>query len=453
MTFANLYHICPQDRLGNFGPSSIGKQLYYALLSGAMQYPVPHQAEGLLHIGNWLIEEGITIFISLPTAFRHLINTAPKDERFPNLRVIRLCGEPLIKRDVESYQQQFSSGCVLVNMYASKETGTVSQYLIDKNTIVASSRVPVGYPEEGIKLFVVDDLAHEVPFDQLGEIVVQSRFLSSGYWQGNTQTPKPIHLKTVEGAEHLYFTGDIGRLSKDGLLEHLGRKDSMVKIRSFRVDIGEVEAKLSEHPGVKEAAVIAKENLFGETTLIAYFVPYGNPSPTVTSLRSFLQKELPDYMIPTTFVALTKFSLLATGKVNRRALPDPGRSRPELATDYAAPRTPIEQQLAKVWGEILSLNQIGIHDDFFELGGHSLAATRVVSQVIKQFQLQIPLRSLFDSPTVAEMAAVITEHQGKQLGGIELEQLLSELESMSDEEAQRMLVEESARTPTGDGHE
>ena len=445
MTFANLYHICPQDRLGNFGPSSIGKQLFYALLNGATQYPVSHRSEGLLHIDKWLIEEGITIFISLPTAFRHLVNTAPTDERFPNLRVIRLCGEPLIRRDVELYQQQFSSGCVLVNMYASKEAGTISQYLIDKNTLVLGSRVPVGYPEDGVVVCVVDDLANQVPYDQSGEIVVQSRFLSSGYWQGDAPTANPPDPKTVETEERRCFTGDIGRLSKDGLLEHLGRKDSMVKIRSFRVDIGEVEAKLSNHPGVKEAAVIAKEDSFGGKTLIAYFVPLGHPTPTVTSLRNFLGKDLPDYMIPATFISLLNFPLLATGKINRRALPDPDKSRPALATVYASPTTPIEQQLVKVWGEILSLDRIGIHDNFFELGGHSLAATRVVSQVIKQFQLEIPLRSLFESPTVAEMSAVITEHQGKLLGKEELERLLSELELMSDEEAQQLVAKESVK--------
>jgi acyl carrier protein len=155
-------------------------------------------------------------------------------------------------------------------------------------------------------------------------------------------------------------------------------------------------------------------------------------------------------MIPTTFIALTKFSLLATGKVNRRALPDPDKSRPELDKEYATLRTPIEEQLVQIWSEILSLDRIGIHDNFFDLGGHSLAATRIVSQAIKQFQLEIPLHSLFQAPTVAEMAAVIEAHQGKRVGEANLERMLAELESLSDDEARRLIAEESGKPIRGD---
>ena len=137
--------------------------------------------------------------------------------------------------------------------------------------------------------------------------------------------------------------------------------------------------------------------------------------------------------------------LTGTGKVNRRALPDPGKSRPDLATPLVAPTTEVESKLAAIWEDVLSLDRVGVNDNFFDLGGHSLAATRVVSQVIKQFQLELPLLSLFQSPTVAEMAAVITEHQGKLLGEEELERLLSELESMSEEEAQQLVAKETVK--------
>lgn len=151
-------------------------------------------------------------------------------------------------------------------------------------------------------------------------------------------------------------------------------------------------------------------------------------------------------MVPSIFVALDELPLTGTGKVNRRALPDPGKSRPNLATPWVAPTTEVEGKLAAIWENVLSLDRVGVNDNFFDLGGHSLAATRVVSQVIKQFQLELPLLSLFQSPTVAEMAAVIIEHRGKLLGEEELERLLSEVELMSDEEARQFVAKEPIKT-------
>src|SRR4030095_6834580 len=201
-----------------------GKQLFYALLNGAAQYPILLQSDELFHLGKWLMDEGITIFISLPTAFRHLATMLPEGKKCPNLRVIRLGGESLSKKDVELYKRHFSSGCVLVNMYASQETGTVSQYLMKKSTTVNGRRVPVGYPRSGIKIYLLDDLGKEVSRDQTGEIVVQSRELNSGSWQGRDKTAKPAPLKSLEAGESLYFTGDFGRVFAGGFLGRVGSK-------------------------------------------------------------------------------------------------------------------------------------------------------------------------------------------------------------------------------------
>jgi acyl carrier protein len=162
-------------------------------------------------------------------------------------------------------------------------------------------------------------------------------------------------------------------------------------------------------------------------------------------LRGFLQKSLADYMIPSVFVSIDKIPLTSNGKVDRKALPVPDNSRPALDTPFVEPRTVIERELVSIWAKILALQDLGIHDNFFDLGGHSLAATRVVSQVIKSYQLELPLQSLFQSPTVAEMAAVITEHLGKTLGGEELDRILTELESMSDEAAQQLAVKDRVK--------
>jgi acyl carrier protein len=158
-------------------------------------------------------------------------------------------------------------------------------------------------------------------------------------------------------------------------------------------------------------------------------------------LRVFLKKNLPDYMVPSAFVMLDTIPLTPNGKLDRKALPEPDKLRPQLDTWYAAPTNPTEEQLAEIWSQVLSLDRVGVHDNFFDLGGHSLAATRVVSRVIKQFQLEVPLQSLFQSPTVAEMAAVIAEHQGKKLDKKELNRILTEMESLSEAEASRLVEE------------
>jgi acyl carrier protein len=194
---------------------------------------------------------------------------------------------------------------------------------------------------------------------------------------------------------------------------------------------------------IEKAVVVAREDSADHKRLVAYVVPTSAVAPTTSALRRALAANLPDYMIPSSFVFLDTMPLVGIGKVDRRALPDPGRNRPRLDTPFVAPRTPIENQLARIWLEVLSFDQVGIHDDFFDLGGDSLAAMRVVSKVIKKFQLEIPLQSLFQSPTVAEMAAVITESHGKELGEKDLDRILTELESRSDEEAKRLLADQS----------
>jgi acyl carrier protein len=196
---------------------------------------------------------------------------------------------------------------------------------------------------------------------------------------------------------------------------------------------------LLTHGSIKQAVVVARQNEAGETLLVAYFTATDRLGINASSLRAFLKQSLPEYMIPTAFVLLDSLPLAPTGKVDRRALPEPGKSRPDLDTPYVAPRTAEELQLAQIWAEVLSLEQVGIVDNFFDLGGHSLTATQVVSRVIRTFRLEVPLKALFESPTVEKMAAVISAHRAKKLGAEDLDLLLAELESLSDEEAQSSL--------------
>jgi len=232
----------------------------------------------------------------------------------------------------------------------------------------------------------------------------------------------------------------------DGCLLHLGRKDFFVKIRGYRIDIDEIEAALRECPGIKEAVVVARNNNSGDERLVAYLVPTVQPGPKVGELRRFLNEKLPDYMIPHNFVTLEAIPLTDTRKVDRKALPNPGTSRPELTTPYAAPKTAIEKELAKIWAEVLSTDEVGIHDDFFDLGGHSLSATRIISRVIASFELQLPVQALFDSPTVAAMSVVISNKEEQKADEEELKRLLREVESLSEETAEELLAEQVKST-------
>jgi acyl carrier protein len=257
------------------------------------------------------------------------------------------------------------------------------------------------------------------------------------------------------GDRRIYHTGDLGRLRADGLLYHLGRKDFQLKINGYRVEPGEIEAVLLAQDNVKQVVVgMGKPSTKTDSDrLIAYIVPSERPLPSTPALRRALKKKLPVCMVPSDFVFLTALPLTPNGKIDRRSLPPAGNARAELETPYVAPRSNVEKHLARIWSGVLGVRVVGIHDDFFDLGGHSLAAMRVVSQVIQQFRLELPLQSLFHSATIDAMAAVIVAHQEKRLGENDLENLLGELEALSDEDVQQLLAAETNPTNGGERHD
>ena len=240
-------------------------------------------------------------------------------------------------------------------------------------------------------------------------------------------------------------------LLSDGSIGFVGRKDFQVKIRGFRIELGEIEAVLEERLAVRASAVIARRDSPGDPSaplragkrLVAYVVPNHELKPSRSELHTFLNQRLPDYMVPSVFVVLDKLPLTQTGKLDRRALPAPDQIRSDLEGAFVAPRSPVEEVLAGIWAKVLGLDQVGIHDNFFELGGHSLLATQVISRVRKTFQVEVPLRTLFEMPTIEEFAEVIIQSQAKGAEQEDLSCMLAELESISDEEARQRLAYES----------
>jgi AMP-binding enzyme/phosphopantetheine binding protein len=235
--------------------------------------------------------------------------------------------------------------------------------------------------------------------------------------------------------ERLYRTGDLVRRVADGRLEFLGRLDHQVKIRGFRIETGEIESLLRRHPAVRDTVVVVREEA-NEKRLVAYLVRQPGQIAAMEELREHLQQSLPDYMIPSAFVVLDELPLTASGKVDRRRLPPPNEQRPELSESFVAPRTPIERELAGIWEEVLKVKGVGIYDNFFALGGHSLLATRVITRVNEALLIEMPLRAMFEQPTIAGSALAAAQAMTLQR---EARQLLSELSEMSEEEAQRLL--------------
>ena len=448
--YCNGLHVCTDDRVALLYSCSASQGLkitFAALLNGAALCPFQVRQQGVADLRAWLYREEITIYFSVPVIFRYFVDEMAGPANLPHLRIIQLGSDLVTRRELEAYQKHFSAATILIIRFGTTEIGTLSRMFFNVETVLEEATMPVGYASEDTSVYLLDEQDNEVPFNTVREIVVESRYVSPGYWRRPDLTREKFLSDPHGGDKRIYHTGDLGRLRRNGLQYHLGRKDYQLNIRGYRVEAGEIEAVLLAQGNVKEAIVATFEASTGADSdrLIAYIVPFEKPLPSIAGLRRAVREKLPAYMIPSDFVFLRSLPLTPNGKVDRRLLLAPGRARPALELAYVAPQSDIENDLAEIWGRVFDVHPIGIHDNFLDLGGHSLSATRVVSQVIKHFQLEISPKSLFQSPTVAEMALVIAEHQGKRLGEKEMERILTGLESLTEEEAQRLLPHGSER--------
>ena len=411
----NALHVSIDDRISLLRSNNVGatRDTFLALLSGATLLPLELKEEGLATLGIWLTAEGVTIFSCVATVFRHTLKSLTGRETFPKIRLVHIGGEPLAKSDVELYKQYFSDRCLFTSRFGMSETPTISYYFINKQTETADDRVPVGYPLEGIEVRLLDDDGKAVGANGTGEIVVKSAYLAVGYWRQPELTREKFRADPAGGNARIYRTGDLGYLRPDGCLVHMGRKDFQAKIRGHRVEVSEVEMALLGVEGIKQAAVLARDDDGDGRRLVAYVVAQESRALTVSALRATLKQTLPNYMQPSAFVILEHLPLTASGKVDRRALPAPARSRHQLDGSYAAAKNSLEKFLANLWAEVLGVTQVGIHDDFFQLGGDSLLASRVVARVNESFSLKSPLKILFETPTVDAIAQFVLAQEAK----------------------------------------
>jgi acyl carrier protein len=325
----------------------------------------------------------------------------------------------------------------------------VRQYFIDQETPLPDTIVPIGHVVEDMVIVLLDESGEEVGVGGIGEIAVRSEYLAAGYWRRPELTRERFQPDPEGGACRLYRTGDLGRMLSDGCLEYFGRKDFQAKVRGYTVEIAVVEAALQGLASVREAVVMTREDRPGEPRLVAYLVPAQRSVPTASALRRTLAEELPEYMIPSTFVMLDAVPLNANGKVDRRALPAPGATRPELEMPYCAPQGPVEEGLAAIWADVLGVERVGRDDPFLDLGGHSLHAVRVLARISELFQEEIKLPDFFAAPTVAGLARTVLALERAPGRVAAVARLRRALDKLSPREVTAMLQMRRERQPSG----
>jgi amino acid adenylation domain-containing protein len=413
-------------------------ELWGALLYGGRLVVVPlwvaRSSEEFLDL---LLQHRVTILNQTPSAFQQLSHTVEARPELANelasLRLIIFGGEALEFQSLKQWIDRYGvERPRLINMYGITETTVhvtccpVTRSAMDEKAV--GSRIGIPIPD--LDAYVLDANMQRAPVGMAGEIYVGGAGLARGYLNRPALTAErflPDPFNSMPGSR-LYRSGDLARQRADGTLEYLGRMDDQVKICGYRIELGEIEAALNEYPTVRESAVVAREPAqHSERQLVGYVVMRPEETVTMEELREHLEARLPDYMVPQQFVILEKLPLTSNGKLDRKALPDPGTAgiRPQQA--FVAPSTPVEESLAAICAEVLRVNPIGIHDNFFDLGGHSLLAMQLLSQIQALYGVKLPLRTIFEQGTIAQLAEIL---QGT---------LLERVAGLSDQEAQHLL--------------
>jgi amino acid adenylation domain-containing protein len=396
--------------------------------------------------------EKITVVELVPTLFGGLLeytSQLPNDERvLPDLKWMMLSGESVSIKWVNKWLEMYPE-INIVNAYGPTEAADdIAQLIVDKPFPDNQRTVPIGKPLANLNLYILDQDMQLLPIGVPGEICVSGIGVGNGYWKNEERTklsfvPNPFTDAQKNLPENrrdlIYKTGDLGRWLFDGNIEFLGRIDHQVKIRGFRVELGEIEAFLGQHPLVRDNIVLVQQEEAGNAQLIAYVVAKTEVVPSINELRSFLKEKLPDHMIPSIFVMLENLPLAPSGKVDRKALPQPDNLRPELETAYVSPRNDIERAVAEIWQKILKVEKVGIQDNFFDLGGHSLNMLQVYSKLRELFKADLAITDLFKYPTINSISRYLSQEEDENNFNQQSHELNEELEVGKTRLRQRFL--------------
>jgi amino acid adenylation domain-containing protein len=454
----SAYGMTTSDRLlqkTSFSFDASVWEFFWPLISGAaLVVARPYGDKDAAYMVKTTAEEKVTILQMVPSVLQMVV----EQEGFENCRGLRHLfsgGEALSAAVCEKFFERLEEAR-LTNVYGPTETAMhVTIWDCERGSNLRM--IPIGRPVGNTQTCVLDEQMQPVPIGVAGELFIGGVQVARGYVNRADLTaarfvPNPTGR---EPGERLYRTGDRACYRTDGGIEFLGRIDDQVKIRGYRIELGEIENVLRQHPGVLDVVVIAREDVPGDKRLAAYVVPEAADEPKISELRNHLMAKLPDYMIPSAFMLLEKLPLMSNGKVDRNALPSMEHTRQELEQDYVAPRNEVEEKLAAIFSEVLNVEKVGVEDNFFLLGGHSLSATQVMTRILGVLQADIPLRRIFETPTVAGLAQAVEQFQGSseedrievisRPGPEETEPLETLLGQLSSEELQALLVEVAAR--------
>ena len=438
----NYVSLTAQDVFFQFAPISFDAstfEIWGCLLNGGRLVVAPPFTPSLGELGQWIQQYKVTTLWLTAALFQQMAEYHLQS--LSRVRQLLAGGETLPVAQVRKVVADLK-GCQLTNGYGPTENTTFTCcYPVNDSSPLGKS-VPIGRPIANTQVYVLDRQMQPVPVGIPGELYIGGDGLAQGYLNQPELTAEKFvsnPFNDKPGAR-LYRSGDLVQWLPDGNLEFLGRIDNQVKIRGFRIELGEIESVLEGHPGVREAVVVLREDVPGDKRLVAYFTAKGGDQPSASELRGLLLAKLPEYMVPAAIVILDRLPLTPNGKVDRKALPRPALTWPELNEAFVVPRTPVEEVLARIWCEILGLNQVGVHDNFFELGGHSLLATRIISRVRHSFAVDLPLRSLFESPTVEGMASSLLQLAGKPAELEKRAALLLRVAELSESEVDAMLA-------------
>ena len=396
----------------SFDASTI--EIWGALLHGAKLVIFPERVPTVHLMQQVLAQHAVTTVFLTTSLFNWLIDEAP--QILSGVRQLMTGGDA---NSIRHFRRalELLPNLDLIHLYGPTETTTLaSGYRVPRVVSPDLLALPIGHPIANTTNYVLDPLGELLPIGMPGELWVGGDGLARGYLNQPDATAQKFVLHTFPDGrtERLYGTGDLVRWNAAGELEFLGRRDAQVKIRGFRIEPGEIEAALVQHPDVRECAAIVREDNPGEKRIVAYVLAATDRRLKPSDLRSWMKERVPEFMIPAAIVQMDAFPLRASGKVNRKAFPAPDFA--EMQREYRAPRTPVEEVVADIWADILKLESAGTNENFFELGGHSLLATRVISRIREAFAIDVPLRAMFDAPTIAELSAAIESLQRAEDG-------------------------------------
>jgi amino acid adenylation domain-containing protein len=402
--------VFPEESAGVLASTSICfdlsiLELFLPLISGGRII----LTQDILDLQNIPQPCGVTLINTVPSVMEELVGT-----KIPgSVRTVNLAGEPLKQQLVDRIYLNSHVRSVY-DLYGPTEATTYATFALR----TPGGAQTIGRPIANTRVYILDDALRPLPIGVQGQIHIAGDCVARGYLKRPELTEErfiPDPFSPAPGGR-LYKTGDLARYMPDGNIQFLGRNDDQVKIHGFRIEPGEIEVILGKYAGVREVAVTAREDAPGDKRLVAYVVTSPDGAANATELRRFLQQRLPDYMIPSAFVFLDRMPLAPGGKVDRRALPAPDYSHDEREGNYAAPRTPVEEALARIWMNVLGVERISVDGNFFEMGGHSLLAVQLISRVNQEFGAKVPLRSIFDAPTIAQFAAKLRLLNGNAAG-------------------------------------